>query len=358
MSDKRVALERSTDMVPVEGSVEVAIPVHLLWQVFLQARWWPRWNRCFFWVFNRSLQAGKRLIWCFEPIRRWYLYKLPAIATVVEVEPERKVTWEVTILPGFYARHTYFMEDLEDGRTRFGSWEKAQGWSFRLCRWFWIPHFVFVRDQSLQGARRLEEVYRREGKLTEEVLEPRRYRWFFLTLLLVVLFLAAGGFAGWFYFSFVRLTVTELAPGVYALFGGGGNSLVVHDNGEVLLVDPKFPPVSRWVERWIARHLQVPVTLIVNTHYHFDHTRGNIHYPGAQIIAHRMVPELMRRREGSWWDRHPQGIPPSSGLVDTTRALHVGEQEIIVTYPGPAHTAGDLWVYLQRDGVTIVATGD
>ena len=29
-------------------------------------------------------------------------------------------------------------------RSRFGSWEQAMGWSFRLMKWFWVPHFIFV----------------------------------------------------------------------------------------------------------------------------------------------------------------------------------------------------------------------
>jgi hypothetical protein len=167
-------LAESNDMTPVEGSVEVGIPVATLWECFTAAHLWPRWNKCFFWARNRDLVLGAQLIWCFQPIKWWYLYKMPAMAKIVEVEAQRKVTWEVTILPGFYARHAYFMEDLGNGRSRFGSWEKARGWSFRLMKWFWVPHFVFVKDSSLEGASFLEQVYRRSGKLTEESLQANR----------------------------------------------------------------------------------------------------------------------------------------------------------------------------------------
>jgi hypothetical protein len=168
------ALAASNDMVPVEGSVEVDIPVAVLWKAFLRADAWPRWNKCFFWAKNRNLKLGDKLIWAFEPIRWWLPYKMPASATIVELEEERKVTWEVTVLPGFYARHTYFMEDLGGGKTRFGSWEKATGWSFRLAKAFWIAHFTFVKDRSLDGGRALEEVYRREGSLDVDRLAPKR----------------------------------------------------------------------------------------------------------------------------------------------------------------------------------------
>ena len=118
-----------------------------------------------FWVHNSDLQPGQELIWVFEPIRRWYLYKLPARARIVELESQHKVTWEVTFIPGFYARHTYSMEDLGAGRTRFGSWEKAMGPIFRLLRVFWLAHFVFVKERSLLGAQTLETIYREKGSL-------------------------------------------------------------------------------------------------------------------------------------------------------------------------------------------------
>ncbi len=163
---RREALDASNDMAPVQGTVDVAVPVDVLWECFLQANWWPKWNRCFFWVRNEDLIVGHKLIWAFEPVRKWLLYKMPATATIVEREERHKVTWEVTALPGFYARHTYSMEDLGNGLTRFGSWEKATGRGFRLTRWFWLCHFTFVKDRSLEGALLLEEVYRRKGHIT------------------------------------------------------------------------------------------------------------------------------------------------------------------------------------------------
>ncbi|MBW4631575.1 MAG: hypothetical protein KME30_06650 [Iphinoe sp. HA4291-MV1] len=155
----------SNDMTPVHGFVDVNVPINIMWETFVSPNTWHQWNQCFFRAFNHELVLGQQLIWFFQPIRGLFLYKMPAIAKIVELEDKRKVTWEVTILPGFYARHTYYMEDLGNGRTRFGSWEKATGWSFRLLKWFWIPHFVFVKNRSLEGARFLEKLYSQNGKM-------------------------------------------------------------------------------------------------------------------------------------------------------------------------------------------------
>ena len=164
MVDKSQMLEQSAD-TPVAGTVDVAIPIDVLWACFTHTNLWPRWNPCVFWVRNHDLVLGQELIWVFEPIRWWYIYKLPARARIVELQTKHKVTWEVTFIPGFYARHTYSMEDLGDDRTRFGSWEKAAGPSFRPLKTLWLAHFVFVKDRSLAGVQRLEATYRRTGNL-------------------------------------------------------------------------------------------------------------------------------------------------------------------------------------------------
>jgi hypothetical protein len=171
---KERALARSADMAPIKGTVDVKVPISTLWEAFTRADLWPRWNRCMLWVRNRDLIQNRRLLWTFRPIRRWYPYVLPAVARIVEVKNKKRVTWEVTALPGFYARHTYHMKDLGGGRTRFGSWEKAMGRGFRLTQWFWVPHFVFVKDRSLEGVRLLEEAYLREGKIEESTLPGGR----------------------------------------------------------------------------------------------------------------------------------------------------------------------------------------
>jgi hypothetical protein len=143
--------------LPIEGSVELPIPVATLWRHFRVPRTWPRWNECFWVAGVRGgvVVEGRHLVWAFQPIRPAYLYKLPAVARLVEVVPERRVTWEVTALPGFHARHTYWMEPLGEKNCRFGSWEVAEGPIYGLMRGFWLAHFRFVRDESLEGASRL-----------------------------------------------------------------------------------------------------------------------------------------------------------------------------------------------------------
>jgi Polyketide cyclase / dehydrase and lipid transport len=143
--------------LPIEGSVELEIPVERMWQVFLDVPGWPRWNPCIWRARVRGdgeLRLGASLVWAFNPIRRRYLYKMPATAEIVEFEPADRVTWEARV-PGFHALHSYRFADLGAGRSRFGSWEVAEGPAYRATRRFWLAHFRYVCRESLAGARAL-----------------------------------------------------------------------------------------------------------------------------------------------------------------------------------------------------------
>ncbi|HYU60560.1 MAG TPA: SRPBCC family protein [Solirubrobacterales bacterium] len=142
--------------LPIEGTTEVALPAERMWELFSDVRAWPDWNPCM-WrarVSGGELREGATLYWAFNPIKPRYLYKMPAVAKIVECEPGRGVGWEASA-PGFHALHRYSIEPLGPGRCRFGSWEVAEGPSFRAMRRFWLAHFRFVRDASLEGARNL-----------------------------------------------------------------------------------------------------------------------------------------------------------------------------------------------------------
>jgi uncharacterized protein YndB with AHSA1/START domain len=142
--------------LPVEGSVELAMPVDRLWQAFLDVEQWPRWNPCI-WrsrVRGGELREGATLVWVFNPIRSRYPYKMPASAGIVELEPHDRVTWEVS-MPGFHALHSYRFAELGTDRCRFGSWEVAEGRVYRATRRFWLAHFRYVCSASLSGAQTL-----------------------------------------------------------------------------------------------------------------------------------------------------------------------------------------------------------
>jgi hypothetical protein len=142
--------------LPIEGSVELDLPVERRWAVFLDVSGWSSWNPSLWHarVSGGQLREGATLTWAFNPIRRRYLYKLPARAEIVELEPCDRVTWEARA-PGFHALHSYRFAGLGERRCRFGSWEVAEGPAYRGLSRFWNAHFRYVCRESLAGAQAL-----------------------------------------------------------------------------------------------------------------------------------------------------------------------------------------------------------
>jgi glyoxylase-like metal-dependent hydrolase (beta-lactamase superfamily II) len=93
-----------------------------------------------------------------------------------------------------------------------------------------------------------------------------------------------------------------------------------------------------------------PVTLLVNTHWHFDHTDGNewLHAAGAKIIAQantrKYLSQIQRVKD---WDYNflpaPAGALPSE-VFATERSLTLNGASIGLKHYGPAHTDSDISV--------------
>jgi glyoxylase-like metal-dependent hydrolase (beta-lactamase superfamily II) len=106
-----------------------------------------------------------------------------------------------------------------------------------------------------------------------------------------------------------------------------------------------------------------PVRTIINTHYHFDHVTGNPHFraAGVEIIAHENVPIQAQKDttvpEMNGWHRTP--APPEALPTRTIRdslRLRIGHERVLVRHFGPAHTDGDLVIFLER--ANVVHIGD
>ncbi len=142
--------------LPIAGSTDLELPVERLWTTFIDVPRWPDWNPCFSKasVDGGELEVGATLRFTFHPIERRYPYRLPAKAEIVELQEHDRVTWEVSA-PGFHAVHSYRFAAAGPERCRFGSWEVAEGPTYRALRRFWLAHFRFVCRESLAGAHTL-----------------------------------------------------------------------------------------------------------------------------------------------------------------------------------------------------------
>src|ERR1700750_2020776 len=106
-----------------------------------------------------------------------------------------------------------------------------------------------------------------------------------------VLLLLATSFYGTAQDNFdkVEIKVHPVAGSVYMLFGAGGNiGVSVGDDG-IVIVDDQFAPLAPKIREALKGLTDKPVRVILNTHWHGDHTGGNAAFfaaTGAPILAH------------------------------------------------------------------------
>jgi glyoxylase-like metal-dependent hydrolase (beta-lactamase superfamily II) len=132
---------------------------------------------------------------------------------------------------------------------------------------------------------------------------------------------------------------TKAGPSnVYWVEGGGGNSTVIVGQKGVIVVDAKVSKTGgEELLADIAKITPLPVTTVIVTHSDGDHVNGQAAFAAK---ANGAV--------------GPEHWPTKTVATDETLTLE--GQKIRLLHVAPAHTSGDLMVYLPAVGV--LASGD
>lgn len=140
----------------------------------------------------------------------------------------------------------------------------------------------------------------------------------------------------------VRMQTLNVRDILYILTGGGGNTLALMRDDGVVLVDTKLPGWGRSIAETIQAVTDKPVTTIINTHAHEDHTGGNAEFATAtKIVAHGNAKASMQKTP-AFSGSNAKYLPNT--LVSDRLSLLDGADRIEVYYFGRAHTDGDLVV--------------
>ena len=73
----------------------------------------------------------------------------------------------------------------------------------------------------------------------------------------------------------VEITNQEVGPGLYVLFGSGGNILASVGDQGTLIVDSMFAALVPKIQRAVRDLGGDGIDFTINTHFHFDHADGN-----------------------------------------------------------------------------------
>jgi glyoxylase-like metal-dependent hydrolase (beta-lactamase superfamily II) len=147
----------------------------------------------------------------------------------------------------------------------------------------------------------------------------------------------------------VRVQSLGVSDNLYLLSGGGGNSLALVTDVGVVLVDTKLTGWGRAMLAAVQAVTHLPVTTIINTHTHGDHTGGNAELPTAtRVIAHENTKTHMRTMTA--FSGAGERALPNSTFTDRLSLLD-GIDRIDLYYFGAGHTNGDAVVVFPAKGV-------
>jgi cyclase len=139
---------------------------------------------------------------------------------------------------------------------------------------------------------------------------------------------------------------------LYVLTGGGGNTLALMRDDGIVLVDTKLPGWGQAMLDAMGAVSDKPVTTIINTHTHADHTGGNREFPTVvQVIAHENTKVNMSRMK-AFEGANARFLPNKT--VSDKLSLFDGLDQIDLYYFGAGHTNGDLIVVFPNKKVAHV----
>lgn len=153
--------------------------------------------------------------------------------------------------------------------------------------------------------------------------------------------------------------VHQLKPNVYWVEGGGGNSGVIVGNNGVIVIDAKTSAAGgKQLLDDITKITPKPVTTVILTHSDGDHVNGLASFPAdVKIIADENCKKEMETALAAGG----RGAPPADRLPSQVvsgkgETLTIDGVRLQLHHWAPAHTSGDLVVYLPAE--KIVFTGD
>jgi cyclase len=168
-------------------------------------------------------------------------------------------------------------------------------------------------------------------------------------------------------FSKVEVKVTPVAGSIYMLEGAGGNIGASVGEDGIVLVDDEYAPLAEKIAAALKGIgvTDKPVRYVINTHYHGDHTGGNVPLAtgGSTLIAQTNVRNRLEQggpggNGGSiQFDNKPaekHALPVITFDHDMT--VHLNGEDIRALHYPSGHTDGDSIIFFPK--ANVVHMGD
>ena len=155
-------------------------------------------------------------------------------------------------------------------------------------------------------------------------------------------------------FSKVEMKVQKVAGTVYMLEGAGGNiGASVGDDG-IVMIDDEFLPLADKIESALKGITDKPVKIVLNTHWHGDHTGGNPHFgEKAPIVAQENVRKRLvtggKTRFGETKPAEKSALPIIT--FEDKVSVHLNGEDIRAIHFPNGHTDGDSVIFFTQSNV-------
>jgi glyoxylase-like metal-dependent hydrolase (beta-lactamase superfamily II) len=134
------------------------------------------------------------------------------------------------------------------------------------------------------------------------------------------------------------------------------NVIIIGKKGVVLIDTSLFPEKAKSIAKFVRDFTMKNISLVFNTHYHPDHTFGNVAFD-VPILAHELTRRKMEQFDASYFES--LGIEYTEPKLPDVLFQDLFEYEDglkILFIHGPGHTPDSSYVYIPSESVLI--TGD
>ena len=153
------------------------------------------------------------------------------------------------------------------------------------------------------------------------------------------------------------IKTTKLYDNVYLLQGAGGNMAAQIGPEGKILIDSSFSTAVPHIREALAGLSSDPASILINTHWHVDHTDGNagMHDAGFAIYAHEKTRERLSgpgtmKLLGFSVPAAPSGALPVVTFSDSMQLWHNGDS-LDLGHFVPAHTDTDIYIHFHNADV-------
>ena len=153
------------------------------------------------------------------------------------------------------------------------------------------------------------------------------------------------------------IKTTKLADNVWLLQGAGGNMVLQTGQDGNVLIDASFATAVPRIREAISAVSNHPAHVLINTHWHFDHTDGNegLHAAGFSILSHAKTRERLSTPQTVKLLNISLPAAPAGALPVMTfdNEMHVwlNGDSIGLVHFEPAHTDTDIYIHFRKADV-------